>query len=629
MLNTIRTYAGSLAVKILFLILVLSFVLWGIGDVFSPGRGDRQWIAKVGDGTITPEAFSQAFDRTARRVSEAIGRPIDRSQAQALGLVDTVLNQMISQALLDQAAADLGLAAGDGAVRAQITSDRRFRTAADAFDAEAFRRALLASGLTEPAYVQLLRSDIIRRQLVTSITALPGLPKPMLDLIAAYEGERRVADYVLVPEQATAAPPAADETTLAAYHREHAARFTAPEYRAVSAIVIRADTLATGIAIGDDALHAAYDERADEFTTPERRSFRQLVLPDQGAAQRAYERLTQGATLAAVTAEFAHAAGGEPAAIEVTRDDLPAALADALFALAPGKFAGPIETPLGWHVLVLDAITPAERIPFETARERLKIELARDRAADALAQAGDRLDDVLGRGATLEQAAAELGLSVVSIEALDAQGRDPAGRPLPDLLPDFAATAFATAEGGHSLLTEAGDQGYFVVRVDRITASALKPFETVRQDVAAAWRRDEITRLTKERAERLAQEARGGRPLAEAARTAGLERVRTKPLPRRAAGEANTLPADMPAEFVTALFAAKPAEVFVIAGANGQYVGALERIEAAPAGDPANTEALRRRLTTAMQGDILVQYLDALRRRHPVSVNTEALAKLF
>ena len=45
MLEAIRKRAGSLVVKILFLFLVLSFVVWGIADVFRPGGG-ADWAAE-------------------------------------------------------------------------------------------------------------------------------------------------------------------------------------------------------------------------------------------------------------------------------------------------------------------------------------------------------------------------------------------------------------------------------------------------------------------------------------------------------------------------------------------------------------------------------------------------------
>lgn len=625
MLNKIRSYAGSLPVRILFILLVVSFVLWGIGDVFTPGRLRQDWIVRVGNVTVSPDQFAQTLDRAVRGVGEAMGTPLDRTQARALGLVDAVLNQTVSQALLDQAAADLGLTADDALVRAQITSDRRFRTTTGEFDAELFRRTLAANGLSEAGYVALLRGDIVRSQLVTSIGGLPGPPHRLADLIGRFEGERRIAAYVPIAESATAAPAAADDAALQAYHQSNAAQFTAAEARSVSVIAIRSDDLAQGLAIGEDELRAAYDEQAADFVVPERRSFRQLVLTDRDAAQRAHDRLIQGAPLASVAAEFAGGAGGEPAAIEVARTDLPAPLADALFALAPGKIAGPVESALGWHVLVLDAVTPEQRTPFEQARARLTTELARERAADAVVALSDRLDDVLGRGASFEQAAGELGLAVRSIEALGVDGRDRDGKPVEDLLPNLAETAFATPAGGQSLVTEAGDQGYFVVRVDRITPAALRPFETVRAEVADAWRRDEIARLTRERAERLAAAARGGRSLADVAREAGLELKRSAALSRRDdGGEPGLSP-----ELVTALFAAKPGEVLVVATPGGQTVAAVERIEEAAAPDPAAAADIRRRLSAAIGGDILVQYLAALRQRHAVEINQDALARLF
>jgi peptidyl-prolyl cis-trans isomerase D len=619
MLVAIRQHAASFVVKVLFLVLVLSFVVWGIADVFTPGQR-AQWVARVGDVTIGPDAYARAYQQTVQRLSSAFGQPIDAEQAQMLGLGRRVVEQMIGQALIDQAVADLGLVVGDDAVRATITADPRFRGAQGAFDAELFRRALANNGLTEDAYVALLRAEIARNQLIGGITALPGVPQQAVSLVYHFENEARTVRYAFLPTASMTTIPAADEAALRTFYQENPERFTAPERRAVTAIVLSAAELAKAIAVSDDEIRAAYDERADEFLIEERRSFRQMVLASQEAAEKASQSLAQGADFAAVAAELAGGAGGETRLSDLTRDELPPALADAVFAREPGKVGGPVQTPLGWHLVLVTAVTPATRTALAEVAPALRDEIAHERAIDQLIALGERLEDSLGGGLGLEQAAEKLGVPLRWIPALDAAGTDGQGKPIADLPKRFIDTAFAQPGTGQSRLIEADSETTFVVRVDSVTPAALKAFEDVRAEILAAWQADQRLKAAKAGADRIAETVRGGKPFADAAQAAGLKLERLGPLSRRDIAAAERLPR----AFLEPLFAARRGEVFVVPAADGFYVGEVEAIE--PAGrDPQAMAEVQRRLDQAMRGDLLVQYLSSLRRRYPVEINEAAL----
>ena len=118
--------------------------------------------------------------------------------------------------------------------------------------------------------------------------------------------------------------------------------------------------------------------------------------------------------------------------------------------------------------------------PFAEVKDRLEAELKREKALDQLVEQGNRLEDTLGRGATLEEAAAELHLPLRAVPALDPQGMTAAGEPVADLPSHFIETAFATPQSSESTLTEADRDTYFIVRVDTVTPSTAKPFESVR-----------------------------------------------------------------------------------------------------------------------------------------------------
>ncbi len=196
-------------------------------------------------------------------------------------------------------------------------------------------------------------------------------------------------------------------------------------------------------------------------------------------------------------------------------------------------------------------------------RESLEARLKREKALDSLIDLGNKLDDALGRGTHLQEAAAELKLPLRTITAIDAKGLDAAGQPVPDLPLRLLETAFQTAQGAESSLIDAGDDIYFVVRVDAVTPSSMRPFEEVRSQVMEAWRVEERDRRAKQLAEELAVGARAGREIAALAAEKQLKPTTTAPFTRT--GEA--VAPELSRAAVAALFDAKPGQVVDSAGA--------------------------------------------------------------
>ena len=126
MLNFIRSHAASWVVKVLFVMLILSFAAWGIGDIF---RLQRQAgpVITVGDVKIRREAVSQQFDRVIRSMQPLFNNRLDRDQARQIGLLDRAVDQLISEALLQQETQKLGIIATDDVVRHAIQTDPNFQ----------------------------------------------------------------------------------------------------------------------------------------------------------------------------------------------------------------------------------------------------------------------------------------------------------------------------------------------------------------------------------------------------------------------------------------------------------------------------------------------------------------------
>src|SRR5215208_6960440 len=111
MLRGIRTasanWLGKTIMALVMGLLIISFAVWGIGDVFR-GFGQAS-LARIGSTEISTERFRQIYNERLQQLGRQIGRPISPDQARALGFDQQVLGQLIAEHALDERARQLRL----------------------------------------------------------------------------------------------------------------------------------------------------------------------------------------------------------------------------------------------------------------------------------------------------------------------------------------------------------------------------------------------------------------------------------------------------------------------------------------------------------------------------------------
>ena len=194
MLSYLRNSVNSWTVRILAGILMLSFAVWGIGDIFR--RSDRTVVvAEVGQIEINGREFSQQFTRQTKEISKYIGADLDAKKARKLGFIDETIGGLTARALFTNAAMDLGLTVNDKLVREWIKNDKNFHDEFGEFSEFLFRELTYESGYSEESYVEGTRQDIARDQLLNSISVNFSPPESILDSLAAFRSEQRCLLY--------------------------------------------------------------------------------------------------------------------------------------------------------------------------------------------------------------------------------------------------------------------------------------------------------------------------------------------------------------------------------------------------------------------------------------------------
>jgi peptidyl-prolyl cis-trans isomerase D len=541
-------WLGKTIMAIVMGVLIISFGVWGIADIFK-GFG-QSTVAKVGGTEISLNEFRQTYTDRLQQISRQFGRPLSPEQARAFGLDRQVLQQTIAEAALDEEARRLGLGQSDDQIRQVIMNDPNFKGVGGSFDPNRFQAVIRNVGYTEQRYVSEQRKVSLRRQITGTIGAGLEPPKTMLDVLTRFQNEQRAIEFVRLDAAQAGTIDAPSPEALAAYFEDHKVQFRAPEYRKIAFVVVSPEEIGKWSEVSDEDAKKVFDQRKDRLGTPEKRQIQQIVFPNAAEAQAARERLTSGTSFEDLGKERGLSASDVNLGL-VTKSSLDPAVGDAVFALPAGEISQPIQGRLGTSIVKVDKIEPGNEANYASVAADIKREIATERARVKVADLRDKMEDERGGGASVIDAAQKLGLTAVTIDAVDRSGRTPNGQPVSNIPQglDVVSQAFNTDVGvdNDSISFKGGYVWYDVVA---ITPSRDRNLDEVRDQVEARWRQDQIATKLKAKATEMVQKLESGGKLADEAAAIGAK-VETATGFKR-----DDSPASVPAAVVAAAFRA-------------------------------------------------------------------------
>ena len=623
LLEKMRKGVSKIVIQILALLLIASFALWGVGDMVGVISNPDE-IATVDGNRVSSREFQRRFRQVMEDARRQYGN-IDTGQARALGLADMALEGILSRYLLDLEAGRLGLRASDDLVAGRIRNEPAFRNSLGEFDRAAYQAVLANNGLSEDTYVESVRGEV-QRQFLTGVVEDGASAPPLLaDIVFRFSGERRSAEFVSIARRDPNTVPAPSDAQLADYFSKNEDAFKAPEYRRLSVLYLDPAKIAREMEPDPERVREEYENRQASLSVPERRQVRQLLASSEEGAKALHAKLSGGG---------AFEAGGDGSIRKtdlglVARAELPPALGKAAFALNKDGFSEPVRTPLGWHIVQVTAIEPGRTPSFDEVSKEIATDLAYELALDDLVRQGNRLEDVLAGGGTLEDAASEVGGQVRAVGPIDSGRMSRDGKRIDGLPedPGFMQTVFGTDAGETGDVVESADGGYFVLRVDEVIASARRPLSEVRDKVKHAWQADRSDREAKDRAEKILERTKAGLSLRSLAEEGGLKVADGGPVDRLGGGDAK---APLPPDMLADLFSAKELSFFLSETRDGYVVARVTGIEnAAPDRQSEGYKQLQENLTNALRVDLLDEFTRALRQEYDVVVNSAALDALF
>jgi peptidyl-prolyl cis-trans isomerase D len=625
MISAFRRYLETWWVRGFFLIMVLAFVSWGVGDVIRLA-GTSTWAAKVGGQTIEGQQLQEAYQREMAQVTRNLPPGQEPSPETRIGVAREALQRLITQTALQQELRQLGVVTPDQAVRQAVLAMPAFRGPNGQFDKQTFDAVLRNNGLNEARFLDMMRGDLAQRQLLDAVSAGVVTPEVMLRPLFQGQFEKRSADMVEFPFGAAPEPPAPTAADLQRWYDNHPDLYSSPEYRRIKAVVLSPQTLAKDVSITDDDLHAAYDQHKAQYIKPEKRSAEVISAPDETKTAALAAEWRGGADWAHIQKAAQDAGGSAVALDDATEREFPDAdLARSVFAAAPNAVSEPVKGALGWHVIRVTKVSPGSVRSVDEAKDELREQVLASKAADLMYDRANKVDNVLGSGAGLDEMPSDLGLAGVA-GTLDAQGNAADGTPAPipgpaEFRSALVKAAFEVQKGDPLRLVEVqtpstGGSAYYAISVEDVTPPAIKPFDDVKEQVAADWTRDAQRHSQEQAAAKVFAAVKGGQSLADAATVAAVTMRRT-PLVTRGAGAEG-----MPPQLGQALFGLKPGEPTMVE-AGDEFIVAVpaEIVEADPKADPTGYGQMREAVSRSVASDHAAVFADALRVRAQPRIN--------
>ena len=618
-----QTWLGKLVLTVMFSFLILSFAVWGIGDIFR-GFGQGK-IATAGGTDISSEEFRFEFQNQLQRLQQMTRQPLTSQQARAFGLDQQDLGQLISEAILDQRARKLGLAMSDESVRESVFKDPDFFGPMGSYDRAVFLDRLRSAGLDEKRFAVKLRSSYLRQELTGSLTAGLKLPQAMVETLFRYANETRSVEFFTLDAASVGDIPAPSAEELAKFFETRKSAFRAPEYRKLVMLAVTPGTVADPSKIRDADIAAVYEKvKTQRFGAPELRQVYQIVFKsgEDAAAAEALEKIKAGAKFQDIAeARDLKLSDIDLGLLPIEKIADPA-VGKAAFSLKEGETSGVIAGRFGPVLVQAVKVQPAAVKPLEEVKDILRGEIAQERAQSEVQKIHDRIEDQRTSGKVLEEAAKAAGLSIRTIEASDASGRDKAGQEIPDLVEREALlkAVFASDVGVDNETLQTRDRGYVWFEMAGLEPARDRALDELRPQIEAAWREDQIAAKLREKADALVKTIESGKSFEEVAKETGAE-VTHIPDVKRGGHE------KLAAAVVERIFSVAPGKSATALATPSQRV-VFHVIDAAVPPFEADSDTIKAivpQLERAFTGDIANQYLAQLQKEAGVSINQAAV----
>jgi peptidyl-prolyl cis-trans isomerase D len=516
---------GTMALFIVGL-MIIPFALFGVDSLFLQDNSAGK-AAEVNGEAISEMALTRAIRTQKQQLLERFG---DQAPADLLSdeqLRGPVLTRLLQRELLRQAAQKGDMAVSDAALDELIKSTPQFQQDGR-FSPDLYLQLLRNMGFTPVTYKKLLTEDLLVTQHASGLNASAFATAGDIKTLTALTQQSRSFYYITLPYSSFASSVSVSDEEINRSYADNQERYQTTEQVSVDYIELSLEGLASATDVDPVEVKAQYEQELRAFQSAVQRQAAHILIEfgDEAAAklEQVQARLSSGEAFDSVARELSDDLGSSELGGDLGMTDgntFPESFETALASLEVGGISGAVETDAGTHIIKLLSKEETEAPSFESARKAIEESLAQASAEAAFVELFEALPDATYNAASLQEAADELGLEVITSSLFDRAGGE-------GVLANnqVIASAFSDeilSQGLASEVIELSDNHVLVIKLNTHKPVEIKPLELVSEEIQFVLTKEKVTKALTEQANELITELAAGKSVEAVAASAELE----------------------------------------------------------------------------------------------------------
>ncbi len=414
---------------IVYIVLGLITASLGLVGVNSYQKSSNVDAPATVNGTkISAQELERSVRQQQAQLQQRLGQNFDAAMFDTPEMKRAVLDNLVAQRILIDAANKSGLTVSDAQIAQVIGSVEAFQDNGK-FDAKRYASVLSNNNLSPLMYEKRVRDELVSQQINEIFMPNAYAPAYSIAKVLRLNEQQRVVSVATIPFQTLMAKVKVDAAAIKQYYDLNQKEFAVPEQARVEFVKFSVANLLANSNVESAEIAQYYKDHQAEFSSQEQRQAAHILInvaatAPQNAQNAAKVKAEQVlAQVNAATKKFAELAkqfsqdpgsaanGGDLGFFSAGMMVKP--FSDAAFALKVGEVSGLVKSDFGYHIIKLTAVKAARVLPFDEARETIANKLRQQKASEKFAELAEKFSNTVYEQSDSLQAGAQLAAAKI------------------------------------------------------------------------------------------------------------------------------------------------------------------------------------------------------------------------
>ncbi|MFC1659209.1 SurA N-terminal domain-containing protein [Pseudomonadota bacterium] len=620
-----RRLPNNIFFKLFLGILLFTFIFFGVTDfIFGSGKYN---VAKVGDKNISIGKFYGILNKERNFLIKNDPESLNSNYINSKEFKLELLNKEISSMLLNKAAEDLYLIPKDSAIIEFILANPSFTDSKGEFNRKKFDLFLNNLEFTEKEYIEYLRDILIRRVLVFAVANVNMIDDSLAERIYKSRAERRKVDIVTITEKSLDSEiKQPTEEEVRHFYDVNTNLFYRPEYRKISYIEIDPIKIFPDekLEITEDKIKEEYELRKHEYTKPETRDIYFIKTNSEQEINKVKEELDAGADFIKLAKNTTGLLEENLKIENVTKSNFDYELATQIFGIEDKKYTDVIPRNGEFVIVYIHNIKPSKEMTFKEIKGEIKTHLLALRREELFSDYIVEIEDKLLLANDIHEFSKDLSLRLYQTEKFNSEGLNLEGKEIVEIskIKNFINVALELNNKTFSDLIFENNK-YYVLFLEEIEEEGILAYKDFSDEVRKMLIKDRKDKKVKELAENIEKQLRSTENIFMVAIRNNLKLEKDVVIERNNSKYSR--------DFLNAIFIVDSEDPItnIHKEKQGIYkIAALKQILRINNIAKENIEMVKRDLNEGIYEDLTMEYIEYLRNKIGVSINSQSLQQL-